>query len=468
MWVRSISSSVGNRPSTVSGRRHCRSLPRVDRQVLRSDLRAFRHHHCRLDDVHQLPDVAGPVVMPQQVECRRAEVLADGEALSHQPDEVPGEQLDVPAPIAQGRKPQFHGAQPIVEILAKHALRDHVGEIPVGSGKDADVHVDFRGPADMPEAGRIEHPQQLHLRGEADFADLVEEDGAAVGDLEQPRLRAIGTREGAALVSEQLVLQQRLLQCRALHHDERAMAPRAARVQQLGDHLLARPGLAGDEHGGVGGRHAFDQVQQLPERRAVADERAAEIRWREPPLEQAVAPAKRLPFECPPDADVEFIERARLGDVVEGTDPDRLHGFVQRPVPGQHDDVGCRAHLPDPPQRLEAIDVRQAEIEEYHVGLVVDHATEGLRRRCGRRHREVHPLQFSSQHAPERIVIVDQQHRGGGPRRGWIQRCHRWPEARWRRSNRDRPSSARGCRLPSAARSSSTGTGPGPCRLPAC
>ncbi len=202
----------------------------------------------------------------------------------------------------------------------------------------------------MAERRRVEHAQQLHLRGEADLADLVEEDRAAVRHLEEPGLGAVGAGERAALVAEQLALQQALLQRRALDDHERLVAPRAARVQQLRDHLLAGARLAGDEHGRVARRHALDELQQLAELRALRRRTSCSTSGGvSPRSSRRRAPLQRLALERPLDADLELVERTRLDDVVEGTAADRLDRRVDRAVAGEHDDLAGRAALADAP-----------------------------------------------------------------------------------------------------------------------
>src|SRR2546422_11195418 len=71
--------------------------------------------------------------------------------------------------------------------------------------------------------------------------------------------------ERALLVAEQLRLEQRLGQRRAVHRDERAATPRRAPVDGAGDELLARAALALDEHGGGAVRHLFDERHHPPE-----------------------------------------------------------------------------------------------------------------------------------------------------------------------------------------------------------
>jgi len=62
-----------------------------------------------------------------------------------------------------------------------------------------------------PEAAylpRLERAQHLRLGGKIHVADLVEEEGAAVGLLEQAALLALRSGEGASLVAEELALDE--------------------------------------------------------------------------------------------------------------------------------------------------------------------------------------------------------------------------------------------------------------------
>ena len=86
----------------------------------------------------------------------------------------------------------------------------------------------------------LDDAEELRLQRERQLADLVEEDGAAVGRLEETGLGAIGSGEGAALVAEQLTGQQRLGEGAAIEAHERLLHPRQEAVDHLGDDLLAR------------------------------------------------------------------------------------------------------------------------------------------------------------------------------------------------------------------------------------
>ena len=139
--------------------------------------------------------------------------------------------------------------QPVVEVLLELALRHHLPQVAVGGGDHAHVHLlacarrraaRTRAPAARAAA--------CACRAPASGADLVQEDGAAVGQREAALLVGGGAGEGAAHVAEQLRLQQRLGDGRAVHLDQGHLALRAAVVDGARHQLLARARLAGDEH----------------------------------------------------------------------------------------------------------------------------------------------------------------------------------------------------------------------------
>ena len=64
-------------------------------------------------------------------------------------------------------------------------------------------------PAEAGDDALLEHAQELGLHVERHVADLVEQDGAARGELELARVAlGAGAREGALLVAEELRLEQ--------------------------------------------------------------------------------------------------------------------------------------------------------------------------------------------------------------------------------------------------------------------
>ena len=109
--------------------------------------------------------------------------------------------------------------------------------------------------ADALELVLLQEAQQLDLDRRRDLADLVEEQRAAVGLLEAPFAPPDRAGERAALVAEELALEQRLGERGAVQLDERLLGARAVLVDGRGDELLAGAALAGDEHRRARRRH---------------------------------------------------------------------------------------------------------------------------------------------------------------------------------------------------------------------
>ena len=120
----------------------------------------------------------------------------------------------------------------------------------------------------------LQDAQQLGLHFRRDVADLVQEQRAAVRELETAGAACRRARERALLVSEQLALEQARRQRRGAHPDERAVAPRAEVVDRARDQLLAGARLAEEQDRAVGRRHGLDRLQHLPQRGAGADDLA--------------------------------------------------------------------------------------------------------------------------------------------------------------------------------------------------
>ena len=119
----------------------------------------------------------------------------------------------------------------------------------VGRADDAHVGADRVGAADALELAVLDDAQDLLLHARRDRAELVEHERAAVGLLEAADVRARRARECAGLMTEQLRLEQRLRERRAVDLDERLLPARREIMQARGDELFAGAALADHEHG---------------------------------------------------------------------------------------------------------------------------------------------------------------------------------------------------------------------------
>src|SRR3712207_1540418 len=94
---------------------------------------------------------------------------------------------------------------------------------------------------------------------------LVEQDGAAVGLLEQSAAVALGARERAADVAEEFRLDKLRGYRAAVDRDERVRRALAAAVYRARHDLLARARLARDQDGQRRRRDAADELHHLDE-----------------------------------------------------------------------------------------------------------------------------------------------------------------------------------------------------------
>src|SRR5262249_59898069 len=115
--------------------------------------------------------------------------------------------------------------------------------VAVAGGEAADVAPDGPRATDPLHLPVLEDAQKLGLRLERHLADLVEEEGAPVGQLEASDAPRVRTRARALLVAEELALDQARRQGGTIALHERHVAASAPAMQGAGENPLARPGL---------------------------------------------------------------------------------------------------------------------------------------------------------------------------------------------------------------------------------
>ena len=230
-------------------------------------------------------------------------------------------------------------------------------------------------PADAAEGLVLEETEQLGLAAGGEIADLVEHDRAAVGELEQPLLLLPGVGEGAPLVAEQLALQELVRQRRAIDGDEE-LGRSAARGMDGSRHdLLARSALALDQDGGLARGEPRDRVANLRDRARVPDEAV-----RLGGARDAGAPPPRRPGERPGHHVVERLHGEGLHEKVGRAELHRLDRQAHGPVRGHHDHRQIRMERQAAPQRLDAVDAAQPDVEEHQIGADGADQLDGLAR----------------------------------------------------------------------------------------
>src|SRR5213079_3657527 len=143
---------------------------------------------------------------------------------------------DVRPPLAERRYGDADDVQAEEEVLAEAPGAHRRLEVLVGGGDDAHVGADRLPAADARELALLEDAQELRLERERHVGDLVQEQRAACGGLELADAPLDRAREGAALVAEELTLEELVRDGRAVERHE-GSAARGVVVDGLGDQL---------------------------------------------------------------------------------------------------------------------------------------------------------------------------------------------------------------------------------------
>ena len=251
-----------------------------------------------------------------------------------------GDDHDVLRALAQRREGQVHDRETIEEILAEPPRLQLGLQILVGRGDDAGVDAEHLAAPDALELTLLQKAEELDLQRRAHLADLVEEERAAVRQLELALSLRVRAGVGAALVAEQLGLEQGVRDRAAVDRHERPVAPRAVRVDGPRQELLARSTLALDQHGDVGPRDAAHDREDLAHRGRVSQH----VRELDRGLVRALLGLglERPEMDRPLEHDLQVLQLDRLLMVVERAELDRANRAVAAAVLADDHDLGRR------------------------------------------------------------------------------------------------------------------------------
>ncbi len=223
--------------------------------------------------VAELADVARPVVALQPGQGRGRDPL-EGVGGAQVGQHVAHQGRDIVEASAKGREVNSDLGHPEEEVAAEEAFVDLAGEVAAGGGDDADVDGAVGVAADGFDATLGEDAEELGLEVDGELAELVEEDGAAVGLDKGGDAAVDGAGEGALLVAEEGGLGEAGGDGAAVDDDDGAVLAGAGLVDGAGDELFAGAGLAADEHRQLGGGDALEAIEEGAHRRGLADEGA--------------------------------------------------------------------------------------------------------------------------------------------------------------------------------------------------
>src|SRR6056297_2290190 len=125
------------------------------------------------------------------------------------------------------------------------------------------------------ETSFLQHPEELRLQVIGELRDLVQKKCSVTSRLEASDSCALRIGESAGLGAEQLRLDQRVGNGRAVDGDERFRRAWAVVVDGVGDQFLADTALADDQHREVIAGQQYDLLEQRLHGRTLADQHGA-------------------------------------------------------------------------------------------------------------------------------------------------------------------------------------------------
>ena len=111
----------------------------------------------------------------------------------------------------------MHYVKPVIQVFPEFSGAGHCFQVTVGCGYHAHIHFPALGRADLADLAFLQHSQQPGLGFCRQFADLIKEQAAAIGGLNQTGAGGNRTGECAFLMAEQLRFNQALGNGRAVH-----------------------------------------------------------------------------------------------------------------------------------------------------------------------------------------------------------------------------------------------------------
>src|SRR6185369_7710381 len=184
-----------------------------------------------LQAVAEFPDIAGPSVGNQFIEC----FLRDtGKQLSlmlpKSTEEVVNEKRDIITTLPKGRDGDGINVNAVKKVFPEAARGNHFREVPVGGDNDPTIDRDGLVGTDLFKGTPFEDTQQFGLQSQRHIANLVEQEGAPPRLAEFPLPFAVGAGERAPHMTEQFALQQRFGNGGAIDCYESTWAASACKV----------------------------------------------------------------------------------------------------------------------------------------------------------------------------------------------------------------------------------------------
>ena len=176
------------------------------------------------------------------------------------------------AHFAQGRHGEGDDVEAVEQVLPECAFGHEAGEVFMRGGDDAHVYFHFLRVADAAHGFFLNGAQEFHLHVQGQVGHFVEEEGAAVGVLEEAEAVLVGAGEAAFFVAEEFAFHQVFGDGAAVYGHKGAVAPLGELVDTARGLFLTGTGFAGDIHGHGGAGEFADHLPGFFDLRGAADE----------------------------------------------------------------------------------------------------------------------------------------------------------------------------------------------------
>src|SRR5216683_1040900 len=168
------------------------------------------------------------------------------------------QQRNLGCPFAQRGNIDGQHIQPVIQIFPEAPRLHRFLNLHIGRRQHPYIRVDQVPPAESRILVVLKDVQQLGLQVRAHLRDLVEKDGALVGQFEFPGFGPYRTGKSSLLKTKQLGFQQLSGQRRAVHLHEWLVAPRRAQVNHPCHHFFPYAAFPADKHWHIYGRNLQD------------------------------------------------------------------------------------------------------------------------------------------------------------------------------------------------------------------
>ncbi len=269
----------------------------------------------------------------------------------------------------------------------------------MGGRDHADIDLNRRGAADAIELAVLQYAQQAGLQVRRHVADFIQKQRAAVGLLEAALALGSSAGKRAALVAEELGLQQILGDGCGVDGDEGFLRTRRGLVQRAGDQLLTGTRFTSDQHRDVAGGQATDSAEHLLHCRGFANDGGGRRVLR---LGKCGARAGSAAHQAGSGIQIEG-----LGQVLKS--PALVAGDcgVQVRVGGHDDHRQLRPARAHAVEQRKAIDAGHSDVAYQHVGPVFVQLVEHLHRALKHPHLHAFAAQGFLQHPADAGVVID-------------------------------------------------------------